>query len=114
MFRLIDFSKIIVYETKNGNFRQNRKKRFKGHTSAGYACQLTFSPDGQFLASGDAEGRVFFWDWKGCKNLRTLQVSAFIKHVQAHDNVVISVDWHPVEASKFATASWDGSIKIWD
>lgn len=37
---------------------------------------MVFSPDGQFLASGDAEGRVFFWDWKGCKNYRTLQVYA--------------------------------------
>lgn len=37
-----------------------------------------------------------------------------INTIQAHDNVVISVDWHPIEPSKFATASWDGSIKIWD
>jgi pre-mRNA-processing factor 17 len=96
--------KIVIYDTKNGNFRMNRKKKFKGHVSAGYACQLTFSPDGQFLASGDSEGRVFFWDWKTCKNYRT---------IQAHDSVVISVDWHPIEASSFATASWDGTIKLW-
>lgn len=50
----------------------NRKKNFKGHVSAGYACGVTFSADGQFLASGDAEGRVFFWDWKTAKSYRTI------------------------------------------
>lgn len=40
------------------------KKRFVGHLNSGYACQLGFSPDGRILYSGDAEGRVFFWDWK--------------------------------------------------
>ncbi|CAD8129287.1 unnamed protein product [Paramecium sonneborni] len=53
---------IIVYDKKAENFRMNRKKNFKGHVSAGYACGVTFLADGQILASGDSEGRVFFWD----------------------------------------------------
>lgn len=37
---------IKIYETKGGNFRPNRKKRFNGHQSAGYAIGICFSPDG--------------------------------------------------------------------
>eukprot|EP01016_Furgasonia_blochmanni_P036409 TRINITY_DN4156_c0_g2_i1.p1 TRINITY_DN4156_c0_g2~~TRINITY_DN4156_c0_g2_i1.p1 ORF type:complete len:167 (+),score=40.29 TRINITY_DN4156_c0_g2_i1:55-555(+) len=98
-------NKIAVYDAKAGNFRLNRKKKFTGHLSAGYAISLSFSPDGQFLASGDAEGKVWFWDWKTCKNYASFK---------AHEGVCIGVDWHPVEPSKLATCGWDGTIKFWD
>lgn len=39
-------NKIVIYDSKGGNFRQNRKKFFTGHVSAGYAIGLQFSPDG--------------------------------------------------------------------
>jgi len=83
----------------------NTKKRFIGHLSAGYACQLGFSPDGRMVYSGDAEGRMFFWDWKTTK---------LYKKMKCHDQVTIGCQWHPIESSKFATCSWDGTIKYWD
>ncbi|CAG9465727.1 unnamed protein product [Pedinophyceae sp. YPF-701] len=87
-------------------FSRNKKKTFTGHTNAGYACQLGFSPDGRFVYSGDGEGRAFFWDWKLCKVQRTLQ---------AHENgPCIGVQWNPLETSKVATCGWDGLIKYWD
>ena len=97
---------IVVYDCK-GNFKANRKKKFTGHINSGYACGLKFSPDGQFLASGDADGKLWFWNWKTCKNYRTINV---------HDegNVCIDVEWHPIEPSKVATCCWDGTIKLWD
>ncbi|OMH86251.1 Pre-mRNA-processing factor 17 [Zancudomyces culisetae] len=87
-------------------FKQNRKKVFTGHLSAGYACQLSFSPDGSYLTSGDADGKLWVWDWKTCK-----VVKRFIAHKNA---VTIDAEWSPVEASKVATCSWDGTIKFWD
>ena len=98
-------NKIVIYDCK-GNFKMNRKKRFSGHLSSGYACGLKFSPDGQFLCSGDAEGKLWFWNWKTCKNYRTMKVH--------EGSVTIDVDWHPIEPSKVATCSWDGLIKLWD
>jgi len=98
-------NKIVVYDAKNGNFKLNRKKQYSGHLSAGYAIGLSFSPDKQFIASGDQDGKVFFWDWKSAKTLRTYK---------AHEGVCIGVDWHPIEPSKFATCGWDGTIKLWD
>jgi pre-mRNA-processing factor 17 len=52
-----------------------------------------------------SEGKVYFWDWKSQKIFKTLK---------AHDKVVIGCEWHPLEQSKVATCSWDGTIKYWD
>ncbi|KAI0032483.1 pre-mRNA splicing factor [Vararia minispora EC-137] len=95
-------NQILVYSTDN--FRQNRKKRFAGHSVAGYACQVGFSPDGKWISSGDGEGNVVFWDWK------TGRIKSRLK---AHSKVVITHEWLPHETSKVITASWDGLIKLW-
>lgn len=97
-------NQILVYSTRD-RFRQNKKKTFKGHLVAGYACQVNFSPDGHWIMSGDSEGKLWFWDWKTGKNLKTLK---------CHDKVLIGCEWHPIEPSRLVTASWDGTIKYWD
>lgn len=114
-------NQILIYSADN--FRQNRKKRFAGHSTAGYACQVGFSPDGKWISSGDSEGNVVFWDWK----------SGRIKsRLKAHSKVVIAHEWLPHDTvssvgsvgevsrwltsssqSKVITASWDGLIKLW-
>lgn len=58
-----------------------------------------------YLISGDADGKVFIWDWKTTKLLTSYQ---------AHENVCISALWHPHETSKVITAGWDNTIKLWD
>lgn len=40
-------NQILVYSTKD-RFRMHKKKKFTGHMVAGYACQINFSPDGQY------------------------------------------------------------------
>ncbi|KAI6133313.1 pre-mRNA splicing factor [Pisolithus croceorrhizus] len=95
-------NQILVYSTDN--FRQNRKKRFAGHSVAGYACQVGFSPDGKWISSGDSTGNVIFWDWK---------TGRIKSRLQAHSKVVIAHEWLPHESSKVVTASWDGLIKLW-
>ena len=95
---------IMVYSTKE-RFKINRKKTFKGHNNAGYACQVNFSPDGRFVFSGDGEGRCFFWDWKTTRIFRKMK---------CHQGVCMGAEWHPLEKSKVATCGWDGLIKYWD
>lgn len=77
-------NQILIYSCDN--FRQNRKKRFAGHTVAGYACAIGFSPDGRFLSSGDGQGNVVFWDWKSGR---------ILKRLNAHKQVVIDHVWLP-------------------
>ena len=84
---------------------KNFKKIFKGHVIAGYPIQPSFSPDGQYVTSGDASGNVWFWEWKTCK---------LIKKFKGHEDVVLGSEWHPHETSKVATCSLDGTIKYWD
>lgn len=54
---------IAVYQGRD-RFALQRKKKFRGHNVAGYACDITISPDGQFLCSGDGDGKLVFWEWR--------------------------------------------------
>ncbi|KAI3340750.1 WD40-repeat-containing domain protein [Ustulina deusta] len=96
-------NQVLVYGADK--FRQNRKKSYRGHNNAGTAIDLAFSPDGQFLASGDSAGFVAFWDWKTCKMYHKLQ---------AGDQPITSVQWHPQETSKVVASGLDGIIRYWD
>ncbi|KAJ1930506.1 hypothetical protein IWQ60_000202 [Tieghemiomyces parasiticus] len=97
-------NRIVIFQAGE-KVRLNPKKSFTGHLVAGYACQPNFSPDGRFVLSGDAEGYLWFWQWKSGRR---------IEKIKAHDDVVIGCAWHPQETSKVATCSWDGLIKYWD
>lgn len=95
---------VTIYNTL-ANFRQMRKKVFRGHSVAGYACMIDFSPDMSYLSSADADGKVFIWDWKTTR--------CFGKW-KAHDGVCMGVLWHPHETSKLLSCGWDGLVKLWD
>lgn len=95
---------IVVFQA-GGKFTLSKKKKFAGHVVSGYACEPTFSPDGQFLVSGDGTGALIVWDWKKQKILRKFR---------AHDNgPAISCAWHPLEPSVLVSCGWDGVIKVW-
>lgn len=126
-FQSLD-NQILIYGG-NERFKMNRKKQFKGHVVAGYACQPTFSTDGKYIASGDSSGNLFVWDWKSQKIFKYfyffincyyyfvypfLNFFIFNRKMKAHEGVCISSLWHPVEASKVITAGWDGRIHLWD
>ncbi|KAI7799777.1 pre-mRNA-processing factor 17 [Triplophysa rosa] len=97
-------NQILIFGAQN-RFRLNKKKIFKGHMVAGYACQVGFSPDMSYVVSGDADGKLNIWDWKTTK---------LYHRIKAHDKVCISALWHPHETSKVITCGWDGQIKLWD
>merc|ERR1711977_525319 len=97
-------NKIITYGAKERLYL-NKKKAFRGHSNAGYALQVSMSPDGKFVLSGDGGGRYFLWDWKTTKLLGV---------IKAHTGPCVGVLWHPYENSKVATCGWgDGLIKMW-
>ncbi|GIX60773.1 G-protein beta WD-40 repeat containing protein [Babesia caballi] len=98
-------NQILVYESSGSRFRFFGGKRFKGHLCSGYAIRPACSPDGRYVVSGDVRGRVFLWDWKTCRNLATLP---------GHKSVTMDCQWHPIQPSRLATCSWDGTIKLWD
>ncbi|KAI1722449.1 WD domain, g-beta repeat domain-containing protein [Ditylenchus destructor] len=97
-------NRIVLFQLIDDKLRFAKKKAFRGHNVAGYSCSVDFSPDMSFLTSGDADGKVFIWDWRTHKIVSTWK---------AHDNVCISVLWHPHEKSRMISAGWDGTIKMW-
>jgi pre-mRNA-processing factor 17 len=96
---------IKVYNTGE-KIRQNRKKDFRGHNSAGYKIDIDVSPDGGIVCSGDSGGFVVFYDWKTCKMWHKIKAS--------NKSAVVAVAWHPRESSKVVTGDLDGNMKYWD
>ncbi|GAB1607600.1 pre-mRNA-processing factor 17-like [Argonauta hians] len=97
-------NKICIFNVLN-RFKFMKKKMFTGHMVSGYACTTDFSPDMSYIICGDADGKLYIWDWKTTK---------LYCQFKAHNDVCIAALWHPHETSKVATAGWDGIIKFWD
>lgn len=95
----------IVTYLAGERFKLNRKKRFAGHLSAGYACDVAVAPDDGHVASGDGEGKLFVWDWKTAR---------IVKSFKAHQGPVPGIAWSPIQTSRIATGGWDGIVKLWD
>jgi WD40 repeat protein len=70
----------------------------------GSAYSITFSPDGQILASGTADATIKLWDLRTCQEIRTLT---------GHTDAVISVAISS-EGKVLASGSADATIKLWN
>jgi len=95
----------IVVHSADGKFRRNHKKKFKNHVVAGNSIEVNWSHNMQFIMSGDCMGQLWIWDWKR---------NRVMKKIKAHEKALTGCAWHPIETSKVATCSWDGTIKYWD
>ena len=112
-----------------------------GHSGA--VARLVFSADGRRLVTGDYAGKIIVWDANTGKELRTLRGNgdaalgpegkrlAFASEVgqvrvididtgkelippfQAHLGPMTFINFAP-DGKKFATGSWDQSVKLWD
>ncbi|MEM9004750.1 MAG: AAA-like domain-containing protein [Cyanobacteria bacterium P01_F01_bin.86] len=73
----------------------------EGHSDS--VLDVTFSPDGNTLATASQDGTVKLWDMEG-NELNTLE---------GHSNSVLSVAFSP-DGNTLATASQDGTVKLWE
>ncbi|MEH2070153.1 MAG: NB-ARC domain-containing protein [Nostoc sp.] len=69
----------------------------------GSILSVTFSPDGKFLATGDADGKVRLWNFDG-KQLFTCK---------GHTRRVWSVAFSP-DSNTLASGSDDRTVRLWD
>jgi len=86
-------------------YKMNKHRRFEGHHVSGYHIKCNFSPDGNILLSGSAEGAIFFWDF---------YTGRIVKVFRPHRRACMEAIFHPVLSSVMATASWDQSVQVFD
>ena len=64
-----------------------------------------FSPDGQWLATGDRDGAVTLWEMASAGRVRRSQ--------RGHTAGVSGVSFH-ANGSRLVSSSYDGRVKVWD
>ncbi|XP_022108558.1 WD repeat-containing protein 25-like isoform X2 [Acanthaster planci] len=85
-------------------YKMNKFKRYEGHQLEGYRIGCDFSPDGTLLNTGSCDGRVYVYDYRTSRILKTLQ---------CHAGPCTDVAWHPVLPGVMASCSWDGAVHVW-
>ncbi|HEY9622804.1 MAG TPA: hypothetical protein V6C78_20775, partial [Crinalium sp.] len=79
------------------------QNRWKGHN--GVASDVTFSPDGQILASSGDDGTIQLWNQKG-------NLPITINAHNEHEGGVWTVSFSP-DGQTLASANADGTVKLW-
>ncbi|SCU85251.1 LAFA_0D14686g1_1 [Lachancea sp. 'fantastica'] len=97
---------VIYTFSMKPKYKRHPKKKFEGHRCAGYGIELTFSPDGRYICSGDTRGQVFIWDWKTTHLLKQLEVP--------DKKPVTAIAWSPQETSKLVCGGNGGYIYLYD
>ncbi|GFW98524.1 WD repeat-containing protein 25 [Trichonephila clavipes] len=79
--------------------------RFSGHKVCGYAVECDLSPDGKYVASGDAGGCVHFYNYSDASPIKVLTIKP--------DVPTNKIRWHPVLSNTMAIATWDGQVHLY-
>ncbi len=90
----------VVTALREAVYGVREKNRLEGHKEGVYG--VSFSPDGQTLASASADNTIKLWSLDG-RLLRTLE---------GHSKAVKSVSFSP-NGQTLVSASEDGTVKLW-
>ncbi|NEO97434.1 MAG: hypothetical protein F6K58_01705 [Symploca sp. SIO2E9] len=91
----------IVRSLRQALYKVKEYNRLKGHQS--WVSRVSFSQDGEMIASASADGTIKLWSHKG-KEIKTLT---------GHSNWIYSVTFSP-DDKLIASAGADKTIKLWN
>ena len=94
----------IILFSSTRPYRLNKYKRFEGHRVGGYPVQFDLSPDGGVVASGDANGRLVFYNYHNGKLLNEVAVSA-----GRVDDPCVSVGY---SSGSVGCGTWGGTVVV--
>ncbi|KAG7382039.1 WD repeat-containing protein 5 [Phytophthora pseudosyringae] len=75
----------------------------ESHT--GFVSCVAFNPQGSLVATGSHDENVRLWD---VRSGRTVAI------IGAHQEPVVSVQFHPTDGSLLVTGGYDGLVRVWD
>lgn len=92
------------YQIRVFNYNTAEKvAQFEAHSD--YIRTLAVHPTQPLIISGGDDSAIKMWDWEqGWRNVRTFE---------GHNHYVMGLAFNPKNPNSFASASLDGSIKIW-
>ncbi|ORX86802.1 WD40 repeat-like protein [Anaeromyces robustus] len=102
---------IAIFDAKSP-WSLDKFKRFESHSVSGNRIQCNFSPNGKYIGTGSSDGKLYFYDWKTSKCIKTLDYGI-------HSNsTCMDVSWCP-QPQKYGyacVASCDnkGRIALWN
>ena len=106
-----DFSYLTIYHADlkyvnlhNCNFVGANFAQTSFAQTLGGIVQIAYSPDGEFLATGDTHGRIQIWQIKDCQLYATFL---------GHRNWVWSLAWSP-NSKIIASGGEDNQVKFWE
>lgn len=94
---------IAIFSTHKP-YKLNKVKRFQGHKGLGYAVGFDVSLEGSVIASGSADGNIYFYNYHTGRPIRTLNTGL---------PVCTDVALHPVLPSTVSCCGWNGHIQVW-
>jgi len=99
-----DGSQLAVATTRGLYFFDPATRRLDHsiETGAAFRC-LAFSPQGDLLAAGSEDGRLFLWNVGETQPRFVLRV---------HNSPVLSLAFSP-DSGQIATSSWDRLLRVW-
>ncbi|PKY26498.1 WD40 repeat-like protein [Rhizophagus irregularis] len=89
----------------NKPWKLDKRKRFEGHLVNGYPIRCNFSPESDYIVSGDSNGGIYFYEWSSSKVIKKIE--------NAHQGICTDACWHPVLNGIVASCGWDGNVLIW-
>ncbi|KAK1928503.1 WD repeat-containing protein 5B [Phytophthora citrophthora] len=71
----------------------------------GFVSCVAFNPQGSLVATGSHDENVRLWDVRSGKTVAI---------IAAHQEPVVSVQFHPMDGSLLVTGGYDGLVRVWD